>query len=202
MEKKALISISWNKSIDYVSYQRMIKDLLSRNMTTGNNHSAPYIEYTKMNMRRMLRLDKQVVCSQAIIDAVQSAGSQRWLVITEAWCGDAAQNIPAMVKAASYNPLIEIRFVLRDENPELMDHYLTDGGRGIPILIATNSEGNELFHWGPRPFDAQKIVMDNKFAPKDKQVEYAVMSEKLHSWYHHNKNVRLQEEITELLKSC
>lgn len=199
MENTALIRNSWNKSIDYASYQLMIEDLLSRNMTTGTNHSVPYIEYTKMNMRRMLRLDKQVVCSQAMIEAVQSAGSQRWLVITEAWCGDAAQNIPALVKAASYNPNIEIRFVLRDENAELMDQYLTDGGRGIPILIATDHEGKELFHWGPRPSDAQKIVMDNKHAPKEKQVGFEILSEKLHTWYHRNKNEQLQTEITALL---
>lgn len=202
MENAELISKSWDKSIDYASYQLIIEGLLSRNMTTGHNHSVAFITYTKMNMRRMRRLDKQVVCRQELIDAVQSAGSQRWLVITEGWCGDAAQNIPALVKAASYNPSIEIRFVLRDENPELMGQYLTDGGRGIPILIASDEEGKELFHWGPRPFDAQKMVMDNKHAPKEKQMGYEILSEKLHTWYHQNKTEQLQSEITALLRSC
>src|SRR5690606_18563271 len=77
---------------------------------------------------------------------------QTWLVLTEAWCGDAAQSIPFMVKAASHSPLVDIRFILRDEHPRVMDGYLTHGGRSIPKLIALQNENlEELFTWGPRP---------------------------------------------------
>ena len=58
-----------------------------------------------------------------------------WLILTEAWCGDAAQNIPTIEKIARENDRIKTLYLLRDENLELMDKYLTGGARAIPKLI-------------------------------------------------------------------
>jgi hypothetical protein len=59
-------------------------------------------------------------------------------------------------------PGLSLRILQRDENPELMDRYLTNGSRSIPIVIALDEEFNELGHWGPRPTELQAWVMANK----------------------------------------
>ena len=57
-------------------------------------------------------------------------------------------------------PGLELRIVLRDEHPEVMDRYLTNGSRSIPIVIALDEEFRELGHWGPRPRELQAWVME------------------------------------------
>ena len=67
-----------------------------------------------------------------------------WLVISEGWCGDAAQNMPVVEKIVDEMPNVEIRYVLRDENLELMDQYLTNGGRSIPKALFVDTETFEV----------------------------------------------------------
>ena len=61
------------------------------------------------------------------------------LVITEDWCGDAMMNTAIVRKIAEAADL-EIRAVYRDENLELIDQYLTNGGRSIPVYLLLNKE--------------------------------------------------------------
>src|SRR4051794_23250931 len=59
------------------------------------------------------------------LEAVQSK-KLRAIVLTEDWCGDAMLNNPVLLRVAEAAN-IEVRFVLRDQNLELMDQYLTNG---------------------------------------------------------------------------
>lgn len=78
-----------------------------------------------------------------------------------------------------------------------MDQYLTNGGRSIPKLIAIDAEsGDELFNWGPRPAVLQVMFMEMK----EKKVDFAEISEKLHTWYAKNKTEEIQKEIFDALK--
>lgn len=56
-------------------------------------------------------------------------GTWKLLVITEDWCGDASNTVPILARLAEAAPNLDIRLVKRDENPDLMDAHLTDGGR-------------------------------------------------------------------------
>src|SRR5690606_5194441 len=117
-------------SLTYNQYRSLITDLLAQGKTTGQNHSEAMLDYTRMNVRRMERWDKTALVSAELQEKIAKINTpQTWLVLTEAWCGDAAQSIPFMVKAASHSPLVDIRFILRDEHPRVMDGYLTHGGR-------------------------------------------------------------------------
>lgn len=84
------------------------------------------------------------------------------LVLAEDWCGDASNSVPVLAKWVESVDGLSLRILRRDENPELMDRYLTDGSRSIPIVIALDEEFNELGHWGPRPAELQAWVMANK----------------------------------------
>lgn len=84
----------------------------------------------------------------------------RAIVITEDWCGDAMMNIPILLNIAEAAN-IETRMVLRDQNLELIDQYLTNGtARAIPIFIFIDKNGEEKAVWGPRAPKVQEYVME------------------------------------------
>ena len=94
--------------------------------------------------------------------AVPAGVNRKLLVIAEDWCGDASNTVPIIAKLADMVPSLELRVVARDENPELMDQYLTNGSRSIPIIIALDDDFKEVGHWGPRPTQLQAWVMANR----------------------------------------
>ncbi|MGM7720306.1 thioredoxin family protein [uncultured Metabacillus sp.] len=101
------------------------------------------------------------------------------IALTEDWCGDALVNNPILMKIAEASNM-EVRFLLRDQNLELMDQYLTNGtSRAIPIYIFIDQNGEEKAVWGPRAQKIQKLVdqergaLPENDAPdfKEKQME-------------------------------
>jgi hypothetical protein len=94
--------------------------------------------------------------------AVPPAAGLKLLVIAEDWCGDASNTVPIVAKLADASPGLELRIIERDENPEVMDQYLTNGSRSIPIVIALDDDFQEIGHWGPRPTELQAWVMANR----------------------------------------
>ena len=188
-------------AMTYPEYKSMIAQLLSENKTTGANHSESYLDYTRMNVQRMNRWDKTAKVSPGLEKIVSSISSpQVWLLITEAWCGDAAQSIPFIAKLAGMNARIELKFVLRDENPELMDAYLTEGARSIPVLIALSADlGKELFVWGPRPKFLQDRLKAYKLDPQN--ITPKEFADGTHLWYARDKNKAIAEELTPLIAS-
>jgi hypothetical protein len=189
------------KAQTYQAYQEMINDLLAENKTTGSIHTEAYLDYTRMNVKRMNRWDKTAKVSSEFEKVIKSFDTpQIWLIITEAWCGDAAQNIPFLVKLADLNPNIKLRLILRDENPELMDEYLTEGARSIPKLIILSEDLAQVMGtWGPRPEFLQNRLKAYKL--DDLGVSPKEFSEGTHLWYAKDKNESLERELMELFSS-
>ena len=94
--------------------------------------------------------------------------------------------------------MINLNIILRDENPTIMNKYLTNGKSSIPKLIVKNSAQQELFRWGPRPNKIQKKVeIFKKSHPKMDKNEF---NKELHLWYAKNKTLVLQEDFKLLLQ--
>ncbi len=185
------------KSMTYAEYIKLIDDLLLDGKTTGTNQSDAMFNYGKLNRQRMQRLEKTVLINESLKETAQNtARRQIWLIITEGWCGDAAQNIPIIEKIAAESENIETRYILRDENLELMDAYLTNNARSIPKLIALDAETlEELGIWGPRP----QAAMDLFIEMRSRGLEKPLMMENLQRWYIADKNVSIQTEFENLL---
>ena len=133
------------KAMSFADYESMIDGLLAEGKTTGPVQSDEMYLYAKLNRQRMSRLEKTVELAPEAADMVARLDTdQYWLVITEGWCGDAAQNIPVIEKLASANDGIETRYLLRDEHPELIDQFLTNGARSIPVLIAVDKRTSRV----------------------------------------------------------
>jgi hypothetical protein len=187
----------WKRGMSYTMYRALLEDLLARGETTGSNQSPEMLEYARLNNHRMDRIEKRFHMlpeMQAVLDNMQ--GHQYWLVISEGWCGDAAQNLPALQQVAAHSQgHIELRVLLRDENLELMDLWLTGKSRSIPKLIILDEGFSPVQSWGPRPAEAQKIVMEARLLGES-SLEYNV---RLHKWYSHNAGQDLQLELIALL---
>ncbi|MEL6134465.1 MAG: thioredoxin family protein [Bacteroidota bacterium] len=196
-----LIQEKIDQSFDYPHYRAMVTQLLSEGKTTGPNQSEDYIFYTQLNQQRMDRLDKRLKLApewQPLLANLQR--SYTFLTITEAWCGDAAQNVPLIEAIAQQSENITHRLVLRDEHLELMDRYLTNEARSIPKTIFFDAEtGEELGTWGPRPAEAQQMVVDYKALPEPKP-PYTEFVKQVQLWYAKNRTVSAQRELWALFK--
>lgn len=91
-------------------------------------------------------------------------GPWRLLVISEDWCGDASNTVPVIARLAEALPALEMRVVKRDENLPLMDQYLTNGSRSIPLVVVLDAEYRPVGRWGPRPAELQEFVLREKAA--------------------------------------
>jgi hypothetical protein len=185
------------RSMSFPEYVGLIERLLSQHMTTGPDQSDAMFNYTKLNRQRMRRLERTIELDEfSKAKMAQCDRDMIWLVVTEGWCGDAAQNVPIIEKLAAANSGIETRYILRDENPALMDRFLTGGSRSIPKLIAIDRQtGEVLGTWGPRPAAAQAWFDEMKAAGLEKPL----MMENLQRWYLSDRGRSLQQELVELL---
>ncbi|MBG6186529.1 thioredoxin family protein [Flavobacterium sp. CAN_S2] len=185
-------------SHSYSEYRKLITDLLLEKKSTGNEQSEDLTHYSELNETRMNRLDKTIKITEENSSALQSLKSEYiWLVISEGWCGDAAQLLPIINKMAVESGKIDLRIVLRDENEELMKLFLTNKKQAIPILIVVDKEtGSVLGNWGPRPKAAADLVADYK---KEFGVIDETLKTNLQLWYLHDKGITTQNELVGLM---
>lgn len=184
--------------MNYTEYQQLFDAVLQGKLTHAPYDNPHYVEYTKLNQSRMNRWNKQLGLNETLVEELKAISEpQHWIIIAEPWCGDAAHNVPFLVRMAEQTHLISYDIMLRDSPPFLIESYLTNGTKSIPKLIV-RSEGKDLFTWGPRPEAARELAAKLKAANTDAD---AVKLE-LQRWYNEDKGASLCREMTELLKSA
>ncbi|WP_308991462.1 thioredoxin family protein [Mariniflexile litorale] len=194
----SIIKSSMQKALTYPAYRELVKKLSEQNSTTGSEKTEALATYTKLNDKRMKRWDKTLKISETSQQRVSEFDNPvTWLVITESWCGDAAHVLPVLNKMAELNNHIDFKIVLRDENLELMDLFLTNGSKSIPKLIMIDNQTNDVLNtYGPRPSEATSFV--NRYKAK-----YGTLTpefkEDLQHWYNNDKGQNIIKDITELL---
>ena len=132
-----------------------LKQWFEKGLTTEE-----YIAGMKVNQEKM-----NTIYSQFTLNAEEKQQAQKIkdlglkvIVISEDWCGDAMLNNPVLLRIAK-EANIDVRFVLRDQNLELIDQYLTNGtSRSIPIFVFIDGNGEEKALWGPRASKLQDLV--------------------------------------------
>jgi len=193
------IKQSLKNSFTYADYRQHVTHLLEEGLSTGATQSEALTHYTTLNEVRMNRLDKTVHIPDDISDKLKNLDkAYTFLVITEGWCGDAAQIVPVINKMSTASDKIDLKLVLRDDNPDLMDAYLTNGARSIPKLIILDAETQEpLANWGPRPEGGVNLIKDAK--ERDGVVTDEAKTE-LQKWYLHDKGLSTMSEIVGLLE--
>jgi len=155
------------------------------------------------NLARMNRLDrKSRLTDETLVQLAKIDTPVIWLVITEGWCGDAAQIVPVLQHMATENKNIQLRFILRDKNLEIIDAFLTNGARSIPKILILDAESLAVqYVWGPRPAVMQEMVLSNKaksLETEDLEAQKLIMQEsanQLHLWYAKDKTKTTQTEF-------
>lgn len=193
-----IIKESMSRAMDYQQYRELVSDLASKGLSTGPNQTEALTNYTTLNDKRMRRWDKTLKMDEATVEAISKVKTKTtWLVLTESWCGDASPSLPVMNKISELNPNITVKIVLRDENLELMDRFLTNGGMSIPKLIAIDEESDAVVgDWGPRSNAATKLVEDYKAEHGTLTAEF---KQDLQVWYNKDKGQSVFADLTQLL---
>jgi hypothetical protein len=187
-------------SHSYPEYRKLVSDLLLEEKSTGNEQSDDLTHYSTLNETRMNRLDKTMkITDENSLKLKSLKGEYIWLVISEGWCGDAAQILPIVHKMAEESGKIELKIVLRDQNEDLMNLFLTKKAKAIPIVIVIDkTTGDVLVSWGPRPKGAADLIINYK-------KEFGVIDETaktdLQLWYLHDKGLSTQEELINLMEN-
>ena len=190
-----------SKSFSYLEYKGFFEALVNQSITTGLNPSDSLIEYTKLNWSRAKRLDKKFKPLAETSAFLRNFNRQIKLkIITEPWCGDAAQVVPVIARLAELSGNFETEIVLRDENEELINRHLTNGGKSIPITVIIDVQTDEVLgHWGPRPIVAQQMVMDYKAKPENERPSYDDFVQEMQQWYNKDKTESIQNEFIQKL---
>jgi hypothetical protein len=198
MRKKSSIQLKeLTNSYTFESYKNLVHDLVANGKTSGAEQREDLIHFTELNAKRMKRIEKTTVLTDHLkkeISTIQEP--MTWVLLSEAWCGDAAQIVPVLGKIASESDQIDLKIILRDEHVDIMNHYLTNGGRSIPKLICLDRNEQEIFVWGPRPATIQQVVNDTK---AEGITDHAVLVERIQYAYNQDQTRSIQEEIQDLL---
>lgn len=125
------------------------------------------------------------------------------LVLAEDWCGDAASLVPILARLAhDHAGQLDLRVLERDENLDIMDRYLSHGGRSIPVAIVYDQEMKELGWWGPRPAPAQAMFRDKIRAFRAGELEdrAADVYRPILKWYRQDRGRHTIDEILMVLE--
>ncbi len=195
---KVIIQEALDSAISYEEYREMVRALVVSQSTTGPEKAAALVNYTQLNDKRMARWDKTLRIPEEVVEKIATLNQKiTWLVLTESWCGDASPSLPVMNKLATLSPNLELKIVLRDEHPELMDLFLTNGTRSIPKVIALNATDNTVLgEWGPRSTRATQMVEEFKAKHEKLSPEF---KEELQLWYNKDKGQDILNDLVALL---
>lgn len=186
-------------ALSYADYLKLVEELVSKNATSGSQQSETFIQYTKINLQRLTRVNKTTLLHESLQNTLRHLTKNYiWVVLTESWCGDAAQSLPVLHLMEEYGNKIELKLLLRDEHLDVMDSHLTNGSRSIPKLICLEKDTlKQVFVWGPRPAEAQNLAQSLLANGVDKETKGL----EIQKWYNADKGQSIQNEIELLLKS-
>jgi hypothetical protein len=183
-------------SVDYQTYLSQMLEKINR--AKNGEEIIQKIDHIKLNYQRSIRIQKSYRVNPDLLQVIRQIDKpQQWIVLTEDWCGDSAQNLPYIARMAGLNNKITLRILRRDQNPDLMERYLTSGKRAIPKLIAFDENGVELFNWGPRPASAIRLFE----GLKDRGLEKKEIFTQLHQWYARDAGKTLEREFYAILEN-
>lgn len=199
IETNKNIDTAIKNSFSYQDFQKKMIELVAQQKSSGNQQSDDLSNYTKLNQARMKRLSKTQKVDDQTLATLNSLNQKlTFIVLTESWCGDAAQTVPVVYKVAEASNQIDLKIAYRDENSDLMNEFLTNGNQAIPKLIVLDENKNVIADWGPRPSTATKMVNDYKQEHGGLSSQF---KEDLQIWYNKNKGLDTLNDLNNLIQT-
>ncbi|MBI5833567.1 MAG: thioredoxin family protein [Armatimonadetes bacterium] len=82
-----------------------------------------------------------------------------WLVLSGAWCGDCVRQGPIFRRIAEAAPSIDLRFVDRDQQPEVADLLRINGALKVPVAVWLSEDFYEVQRFGDRTLSIYRAKM-------------------------------------------
>ncbi|SFH80209.1 thioredoxin family protein [Halpernia frigidisoli] len=183
----------WQNALNLEEYLQISEQRIHNNP----NKNDEFQEYYELGLTRVNRtLKTYKIDSEQLSKANEKNFNGKILIISEPWCGDASATVPAVSKffEATGN---EVKIFLRDSDTTLIDQFLTNGARGIPIVIILNEDFSVKNSWGPRPKYGQELLKEFKANPETYSVDE--FHNDLQVYYAKNRGKDAIEEILNLL---
>jgi hypothetical protein len=183
--------------LPYPSYRQHIAEVMAT--PQPDEQLAKMLPHYQQAVTRM----DQVAPTVELLPELQAAlgqlsGHYLWAIITEGWCGDASHTVPLIEAVAQASGgHLDTRYFLRDSHPDLIDRYLTNGGRAIPIAVVLHADTlTEAGVWGPRPAPLQVIHQDMKA----REVPFKEVITTVNAWYDQDATRTTQQELLALVQ--
>ncbi|QDU64606.1 hypothetical protein Pan216_54970 [Planctomycetes bacterium Pan216] len=80
----------------------------------------------------------------------------RVLCLAGAWCGDCVNQCPIFQRFAEVNDRIKLRFVDRDDHPDLQEHLSIGGGKRVPVVVFLSEENKFIGAYGDKTLTAYR----------------------------------------------
>lgn len=139
---------------------------------------------------------RRVVPGADLVARGRALARWRLLILLEDWCGDAVHSVPAIVNWADAAGL-GARVLRRDEHLDVMDRFLTDGGRAIPVVLLLDPSGTVRGSWGPRPSGLQAWI-----AGPGRSFEKAERHRHVRTWYARDHGRTTLDELMVVLEEA
>ncbi|MCB0539690.1 MAG: thioredoxin family protein [Chitinophagales bacterium] len=176
-------------------YNIFFKKIVEKEITEAPYSDDGFYAYTEANFKRINSLKTKIDLDKKLYNALQEVSNWHFVLITEPWCGDASFAQP-VIEAVTVAGDLNLKIAIRDKNENLINAFLTNGGKSIPIFIALDENLNYKFHWGPRPKPLQEEVVE--FLKTKPSVEEKIKM--AHLWYLKDKGKTFQQELLDLIK--
>lgn len=183
--------------LPYPAYRQHIAEVMAT--PQPDEQLAKMLPHYRTAAERMDKVAPTVVLRPELQAALgQLSGQYVWAIITEGWCGDASHTVPIIeAVAAASGGHLATRYFLRDAHPDLIDRYLTNGGRAIPIAVVLHADSlTEAGVWGPRPAPLQAIHQELKA----KEAPFKEVITTVNNWYDADASRTTQHELLALVQ--
>lgn len=188
-----MLTSYWNNAISFQEYLEVAKQRIEN---PKDAEEADYKGYYELGLQRMERTLKTFKLTEELeAKRKEKDFKGKVLIISEPWCGDASATVPALNEF--FKGHNEVRIFLRDSDETLINQFLTNGGKSIPIALFLDENDEVIAHWGPRPKYGQELLARFKADPENYTTEE--FHNDLQVYYAKNKGVDALEEILELL---
>ena len=108
-------------------------------------------------LRRELELEPQVTGFLAALPRRVYV-----VAIAEDWCGDVVRHVPVLQRLADAAPNLRVRFIRKEQHPDVFVRFLTNGGEAIPKFVFLSDAFVECGNWGPMPESCRELIARGK----------------------------------------
>lgn len=121
---------------------------------------------TPQQLERWRALDARVRLSAAQRELLATFGrAMPVFCLAGAWCGDCINQCPILEHFGRANPLIQVRYLDRDADPDVRDELRINGGARVPVVVFLSEDGMETARFGERTLSKYRQMVQDQLGP-------------------------------------